>query len=303
MNFSDTTTLCFVASYAVALSMELVGLVRRVGWRRLVMLGFAFAGVFAHAVFLLNQTRESATPLASPAEWSSVAALTLACIYLFSSITSPRQSIGLFLLPLVLLLLGVSALASDEPFATQRASIFWGRIHGWLLMLATVTVIVGFLAGVMYLIQSWRLKHKLPPDSRFRLPSLEALETTNARSLGISAALVAGGFASGLVLAGLRQSHGEGQLWRDPLVISLTVMLVWLVAAEFFRLLYPSARRGRKVAYLTVASFGFLMIVLASMLVGGAGHGAGASRDEGQPVSAQLTAGRPPSPFRLPPSL
>ncbi|MCA9238733.1 MAG: cytochrome c biogenesis protein CcsA [Planctomycetales bacterium] len=300
MNLSETTTVCFVASYAVALSMELVGLVRRVGWRRMVMLGFAFAGVFAHVVFLVNQTRDSTAPLASPAEWSSVAALTLACIYLFSSFTTPRQAIGLFLLPLVLLLLGVSALASDEPFATQRASIFWGRVHGWLLMLATVTVIVGFLAGVMYLIQSWRLKHKLPPDSRFRLPSLEALETTNARSLAVSVALVAGGFASGLVLAGLRQSQGQGQLWRDPLVISLTVMLVWLVAAELFRLLYPSARRGRKVAYLTVASFGFLMIVLASMLVSGGAHGAGDAAESAPVVGS--TAALPPSPFRPQPS-
>ena len=41
-------------------------------------------------------------------------------------------------------------------------------------------------------------------------------------------------------------------------------MLVWLVAAEVFRLVYPAARRGRKVAYLTLAGFVFLIITLAS---------------------------------------
>jgi len=41
-------------------------------------------------------------------------------------------------------------------------------------------------------------------------------------------------------------------------------MLLWLVAAEVFRLVYPAARQGRKVAYLTLASFVFLVIALAS---------------------------------------
>jgi hypothetical protein len=43
-------------------------------------------------------------------------------------------------------------------------------------------------------------------------------------------------------------------------------MTLWLVAAEVFRVVYPAARRGRKVAYLTLASFGFLVITLASFL-------------------------------------
>ena len=34
-------------------------------------------------------------------------------------------------------------------------------------------------------------------------------------------------------------------------VLSLSGMLSWLIAAEAFRLAYPAARRGRKVAYLT----------------------------------------------------
>lgn len=51
-------------------------------------------------------------------------------------------------------------------------------------------------------------------------------------------------------------------------------MLIWLVIAEVFRLAYPAARRGRKVAYLTLASFGFLIILLASLVLPGSGHGA-----------------------------
>lgn len=280
MELANINAVCFTASYAVVLVLEVASLFRRFGWHRLLMLGVAAAGVFAHAAFLTQRARGSVSPLASPSEWSSVAALSLAFVYLVISFRAPRQSIGLFLLPLVLALLGVSSAASDQPFAPDRASLWWGRVHGGLLLLATVSVVIGFLAGTMYLIQSWRLKHKLPPSTRLRLPSLETLENINSRALGLSAVLVAGGFASGLLLVDMQRGGQDGSVWGEPLVISLTVMLLWLIAAQLFGWLYPAARRGRKVAYLTVASFGFLVLVLVSLMWTGASHGAAARRPE-----------------------
>jgi hypothetical protein len=87
--------------------------------------------------------------------------------------------------------------------------------------------------------------------------------------------LIALGFASGLVMA-LATHHGDSKyaLWSDPVVLSLAAMLLWLIAAEVFRLVYPAARRGRKVAYLTLASFVFLVIVLASFTLLDTVHGA-----------------------------
>jgi ABC-type uncharacterized transport system permease subunit len=137
--------------------------------------------------------------------------------------------------------------------------------HGIALLLGTVTVSIGFLAGLMYLVQSYALKHSRSSANRLRLPSLEWLERVNARTLGISAVLIALGFASGLVLS-LATHRGDAKyiLWTDPVVVSLAAMLAWLIAAEIFRLVYPAARSGRKVAYLTLASFVFLVISLTS---------------------------------------
>jgi hypothetical protein len=100
-----------------------------------------------------------------------------------------------------------------------------------------------------------------------RLPSLEWLERINTGSLAVSMILIGLGFASGVILSALKH-RGETNyaLWTDPVVISLAAMMLWLIAAEVFRLVYPAARRGRKVAYLTLASFGFLVITLASFL-------------------------------------
>ena len=49
---SGVSTICFAASYAVALALEISRLLFRSGVRRLVMLGFAGAGLVAHTAFL-----------------------------------------------------------------------------------------------------------------------------------------------------------------------------------------------------------------------------------------------------------
>ena len=95
---------------------------------------------------------------------------------------------------LVLALVAMSWGASSEPFAPDRASRFWGAAHGAVLLAGTVTVCVGFLAGLMYLIQSISLKHGRRTADRLRLPSLESLERVNSRALAVSALLIGLGF-------------------------------------------------------------------------------------------------------------
>lgn len=278
MDLTGITVFCFTASYVVALGFEIYSLTRRFGWHRPLVLIMAVAGTFAHATYLFLRAAGETTPLSSPAEWYLLAALALACVYVYASFTAPKQAIGLFLLPLILALIGISLVVSDKPFTTSRASLFWGQVHGWLLLAGAVTVLVGFLAGVMYLIQSWRLKKKLPPSPGFRLPSLEQLERINSRSLGISALLIAGGFVSGIVLTRLKNLGADGaSVWSDPVVITLAVMLGWLVGAEIFRWIYPAARRGRKVAYLTLASFVFLCMTLGALAFANKVHTSGPS--------------------------
>ena len=51
--------------------------------------------------------------------------------------------------------------------------------------------------------------------------------------------------------------------WSDPVVWSSGLLLLWLAAAMLFNAVYRPARQGRKVAYLTLASAGFLLLVLA----------------------------------------
>ena len=72
-------------------------------------------------------------------------------------------------------------LADRQPMPMDQATQIWGRVHGVFLLGGTVAVIVGFVAGVMYLLQDYRLKRHLPRLSHLQLPSLEFLARVNAR--------------------------------------------------------------------------------------------------------------------------
>jgi len=263
---SGVNMLCFAASYSIALALEVSGLWTRARIRRAALLVAALAGVVAHTWYLGKRAVEApAAPLASYQDWYVLAAWALAVIYLGAKFYYAKSSMGLFLLPVVLGLIGASRYAATVPLATFQSPRAWGRIHGVLLMLGTVAVLLGFVAGLMYLIQSYRLKHKLSTHSALRLPSLEWLERANSRALRAAAMLVGGGFFAGVLSRLAHQGEQNFIPWTDPVVVSLMAMLLWLVVAEVFRLLYPAARRGRKVAYLTLAAFLFLLLVLVTV--------------------------------------
>jgi hypothetical protein len=251
--------------------LEITRLLFRSGIRGAVMLGFALAGLFAHSVFLFYQATAfyehagaNGFPLSSPQDWYLIAAWVLAAVYLYLTYYHPGTSFGVFILPLVLGLIGVGRfLADPQPSPREPASLVWGIVHGASILLATVAVLIGFAAGLMYLYQARRLKHKAPPKKGFRLPSLEWLRRANSRTIVV--ALVMSGIAivSGAILNLSRGGDEGGLPWTDPVVLATLAMFVWLLAASVAGWFYKPVREGRKVAYLTLVSFVVLVVVLA----------------------------------------
>ncbi len=208
-------------------------------------------------------------PLSSEKDWYLVAAWALVAVYLYMALFHPKAPFGLFLLPLALGLIATATfLAPDEPLAREPASKIWGAIHGISIMLAAVSVLVGFVAGLMYIAQVRHLKHKIFSTRGLRLPSLEWLQWANGRAIVVSVLMLGMGVLAGMVLNLINIRNEANFLpWTDPLILSTWLMFFWLLAAVVFSAVYPPARKGHKVAYLTVASFVFLVIVLATGLL------------------------------------
>lgn len=288
MFLSRITITCFAASYLVVLVLEISRLFFQTRIRRMVMLAFVAAGLFAHAahLWMLADTAETGAPLSTWKAWCLMASFIVALAYAGLLVRRPENAFGIFLLPLVLGLIGVGWMLRDAAaFSADRAWAIWRFAHGVSLLLGTVAVLLGFAAGVMYLLQSWRLKRKLPPSRVLKLPSLEWLQRFNRESLLVSTALLAIGLVTGLVLA-RKTSAG---LWTDPTVISSGILFFWLLTSSTFEYFYRPAREGRKVAYMTLASFIFLGLALGSVLWGHHASGGGAAKD-GDGASGQSAA-------------
>ena len=281
---SGISITCFAASYAVTLMLEISRLFFQVRVRWLVMIGFAAAGLLAHTIYLWMYTQSQMqgslnAPLSSWYDWCLLAAWVLAASYLGLAIRRPHNTLGVFLIPLVLVLIGAAYVVRNEPaFGREEALGYWAMVHGVMLLLATVSASLGFAAGVMYLLQAYRLKHKYVARSGFRLPSLEWLQRFNRRTLLISTGLLAIGLLAGLALNLLRQANREATVaWTDPVVLSSSILFLWLLAVSLFESLYKPARAGKKVAYLTLASFVFLGLVLCLVVLGQHGVSQGRS--------------------------
>lgn len=267
---SGINIVCFTASYAVCLALEVTRLFFRAPVRLVLIFGFAAAGLLAHSLYLFNQARGeilagAAAPLSSWYDWCLMGAWLLAAAYLGLTLRRPENTLGIFLLPLVLAAIGVAAwFRNAGAFSKSEALGLWRTVHGGALLLGTAAVTLGFATGIMYLIQSYRLKHKLPPRIGFRLPSLEWLQRFNRESLLVSTSLLFIGLISGIVI-NITQKRASVP-WTDPVVVSSGALFLWLACSAIFEFVYRPAWQGRKVAYLTLASFVFLVMVMGFVL-------------------------------------
>jgi ABC-type uncharacterized transport system permease subunit len=274
---SGISVLCFAASYAVALACEASRLVFRSGVRGAVMVAFAAAGLVAHTLFLAwRAVNEAALPLSSPFDWYLLAAWLLAAGYLYLTLTNPRTPVGLFMLPVVLALVGAAQVSSTEAFPQTPATRIWGAIHGGFNLAASVSVAIGAIAGLMWLIQAARLARKQAPLAGFRMPSLERLAHITARTPAIAAWTAAAGFVSGMVLNAVNRQRGllETVPWTDPVVLRMGALVVWLIGADAFA---AAARRRpdgpRTGARLALASLVALTISILWGLLAPTRHG------------------------------
>ena len=272
---SGITITCFAASYGIALILEVSRLFFRARIRMFVLILFATAGLLAHSLFLIAQVKDELSsralaPLSSWHDFCLVAAWVLAGAYLGLLLRRPENAVGLFLLPTILIMVFLAAWLYDQPPFPERAALnIWRLIHGISLLVGTVAVLLGFATGLMYLIQAYRLKHKLPPKLGFRLPPLEWLQRFNRETLFASTFLLAIGLISGVVL-NLIATHPTALVvaWTDPVVLSSAVLFIWLATVACFELLYRPARQGQKIAYLTLGHLIFLGLALFFVLSG-----------------------------------
>jgi ABC-type uncharacterized transport system permease subunit len=281
---------CFFASYVVALALDGLRLLRGSTLLRALALGFGLAGLLAQSIYLVARSNATDLPplLSSAHDWLLVLAWTAVVFYLFLSLVlwviKHDVPMGLFILPVVLILIGASDLvgsatnpalsgATDAAArdAQQAALRNWGMLHASFLVFGIAGVIVGFVFSLMYVVQHRRLKHRKPAQSGLSLPSLATLARLNWWSVIVSIPLLTLGLLTGVRLVFLSRDTAGPISFGDPLVVGSAVVGVVMIAF-FLWLVRAEHLGGRQIALRTLYAFGFLLVTLIGLQVLTGGH-------------------------------
>lgn len=253
------THVCFGLSYLFAFALELARQARPSYTLRVASLAFGFAGLIAHTIFLFIHQPNPASAYGSLV----LLAWVLAIFYLYGSIHHGSVAWGLFVIPVVLVLVGLSFAFDTEPDAigtwvsTEHA---WGAVHGLFVLAASVGITVAFLASVMYLVQARRLRMKMNPLGGLRLLSLERLETMSRRAINLAFPLLTIGLLLGAVRVPSNEASAAG--WTAAKVLGTGGL--WLVALLLVYLRYGVHLPPRRLALLTLAAFGLMLLTLVT---------------------------------------
>jgi ABC-type uncharacterized transport system permease subunit len=268
MDMNRVGVSCFLAMYALAYGLEWLRLRGRSQTLRVTILACGFLGLFAHTAYLFSRNATTQLPplLSSSHDWLLVLAWLAVVSYLFLTTLDRDLAIGVFLLPIVLILVGSTYFVSDTANRKLDSLYGWKMLHAALLVLGMLGVLVGFVLAMMYLVQQWRLRHRQIAPAGFGIPSLEKLARLNRWSVMIAVPLLTLGMGTGVGLGVYSGRSAEPVQFNDPVIIGSSI--AWLVMFALFLWLMVTRRTtGRQVASLTLWAAGFLLMTLVGLQV------------------------------------
>ena len=266
MQLQNVTIFCFFTSYLSALILELTQFLRQSRVMRWSSMVLTAAGLFAQTIYLVERSRQTDLPplLASTQDWVLVSAWLAIAFYLGIKIWDRSLSVGVFVLPIALLLVASSRYVSDQPNPRVAISYQWSMVHASFWVIGILGVLLALVMSVMYLMQHYRLKHKKAELPALHLLSLERLNRLNWWLIIISVPLLTLGMITGLWMSYL--SAGSDQPVSLVNVAFIANALIWVAMTVLFGwLLVAKNATGRLVAWRTILACLFLIVTLLAI--------------------------------------
>jgi cytochrome c-type biogenesis protein CcsB len=225
---------------------------------KLGILGFLFGlvGFFLHSALLVLRTVAlKYPPVSNLYESLSFFAWIIMLLYLLTENRQRSWVNGVFVLPLVMVLMGY-ALILDSQIRPLPAALRspWLGIHTTLCFLSYGCFLMAFCFGVMYLWQEKEVKSKKIDVFFFRLPPLGQMDRLGYRAIAFGFLFLTLGIISGSIWA--QEAWGSFWSWDPKETWSL---IVWLIYLVYLHGRIMAGWRGRKSAY--IAIIGFLSVI------------------------------------------
>jgi len=248
--------------YGLTTIAYLVHFIRKRGERSNVALVALVVTLVVHMVAVfVRLVGERHVPLANVGEAVTFFALCTTVVYAYLEIRMRMQTMGIFVLVIVLLFQTVASFRY-EPFAPIQDSLKsgWFAFHVTSTIVAFSSFAIATMTSALYLLL-YRELHSTRPGFIFqRIPSLETLDVMSRRAVKLGFVLFTLGILTGMMWA----KGAWGFFWRwDPKMC--TSLTVWLIYAGYLWMRTRKTWNGRRVAY--VALFGFAMLIFTFVLV------------------------------------
>lgn len=216
----------------------------------------AFLGFVVHFIyFILRWTEGGRIPVTSFFEAVNALGMGIVLVFLVMELRYRVPALGAFMLPLVLLLMMPAAVLSGRISDMNPVlKSAWLGIHTSLAVLGDAAFAFSFIVSLMYIIQERQLKHKHLGAIFHRLPPLDVMDRIGYRALSIGWPLFTLGMITGSIWA--ESAWGSYWSWDPKETWSLIVWVVYLVLLH----LRTIGWRGRKMAYLSIVGFVFVLL-------------------------------------------
>ena len=189
----------------------------------------------------------------------------LAVAYLYTEVTTDERAMGVFIVPLLVILQTVSTLSDRVIEPPPVLDSPWFAVHVSSLLFAYAAFALACVVGITYVLLFRELKSKQLGFFAARLPSLQVLDTMNGRAVGVGWLFLTAGLAVGGVW--LFQLQPET---ADPRVAAMTlldpkisvVLLSWTVYSFELYARRVIGSSGRRAAWLSAIGFSIVLLNL-----------------------------------------
>jgi cytochrome c-type biogenesis protein CcsB len=213
----------------------------------LTWLAFALllAGVVARGIWA------GRAPWGNMYEFSLASALASLGVFLVISLRRDVRWFGVFLIPAVLLTLGlaVTVLYTEAAQLVPALDSYWLVIHVSAAIICGAAFTMAGLLALLYLVRE-RADRRGGPRWAFHLPAAEKLDTLSYRIIAFTMPLWTFAIVAGAIWA----EAAWGRYWGwDPK--ETWALITWLVFAGYLHARATAGWRGRRAAWLAVAGF------------------------------------------------
>ncbi len=221
-----------------------------------VSLWLAVAGFVLHlAYFSFRWAEAGRIPVTSFFEAANFLGMGIMLVFLIMEFRFKIAALGSFMLPLVIVLMLPAFILSGNitelnPVLRSR----WLGVHTSFAVLGDAAFAFAFIVSVMYLIQEHQLKAKNLGAIFHRLPSLDIMDTLGYKALTFGWPLFTLGMITGSIWA--NSAWGTYWSWDPKETWSLITWVIYLILLH----LRTIGWRGRKMAFLSIVGFAFVLV-------------------------------------------